>query len=67
MEIVKWVEAFPTQDQNSKTNPKLLVEVEHIICRHEVLRELLPGNICQILYNQFVISYINYFVDYRVG
>ena len=37
--LTKWVEAFPTSDQQATTIAELLVE--HIICRHGVPNELL--------------------------
>ena len=37
--LTKWVEAFPTGDQQASTIASLLVE--HIICRHGVPEELL--------------------------
>ena len=37
--LTKWVEAFPTSDQQASTIARLLVE--HIICRHGVPEELL--------------------------
>ena len=37
--LTKWVEAFPTADQQSSTIAQLLVE--HIICRHGIPEELL--------------------------
>ena len=37
--LTKWVEAFPTPDQQTTTIANLLIE--HIICRHGVPEELL--------------------------
>ena len=37
--LTKWVEAFPTQDQQASTIAQLLME--QIICRHGIPEELL--------------------------
>ena len=37
--LTKWVEAFPTLDQQAPTLAPLMIE--HIVCRHAVPKELL--------------------------
>ena len=47
--LTKWVEAFPTADQQSSTIAQLLVE--HIICRHGIPEELLSDRGTNFLSN----------------